>query len=388
MERPLSKFEAILLLLLFIPAISLPLAKQIIIGEPATTALEGHEPHPFPKFSPRRKDLTAFAENFEGYYNDHFGFRSLLLDSGNILRVKYFGLSPSPDVIIGKAGWFFYTGGGSLVRLKENTGFTGEQLEAWLHFMERRQHWLGSMGIRYLFVIPRDKQTIYPEFLPSRFSHSSPGCAIDQLIAYISAHSSVQVLDLRDSLLAAKKHDQVYFTLDSHWNTVGAYAGYSAIIKRLSEWFPGLKVVDRSQYNLVTRTAPGGDLARMAGIPSLTSKWFDLFPAKELATQKTMIFDLPGFAGPPIYASFTTEITPPSPLPRAVIMRDSYANGLQPYLSQNFSRISYLYYAKFGNAEFEKALADFVTAEHPDVFIDEMLERVMYDRVSVKKTGF
>ena len=387
LERPISKFEAILLLLFFIPAISLPLAKQIIMEEPDNFAVEAHAPHPFPEFSLRRKNLNGFAEDFENYYGDHFGFRSLLLNGGNILRVRYLGMSPTPDVVVGKDGWFFYAGGGSLDRASEESSFTLAQLQHWQSFLEERQRWLNRRGIRYLFVIPRDKQTIYPEFLPSRFSHSTPGKMIDQLVRYLSAHSSVPVLDLRDSLLAAKARDQIYYSLDTHWNSVGAFAGYTRIMERLAEWFPELKPVDRSQFNLVTYITSDGDLARMAGIPSLTSRQFQLVPAQKLAGPKKMRAVLPGIAQSRTHA-FATEITPPSSFPRAVMIGDSFSRGLQPYLSRNFSRISYFYHPPSYDAAFEKALGDYLITEHPDVFIDEMLERNIDGNVPEKRHVF
>ena len=65
-----------------------------------------------------------------------------------------------------------------------------------------------------------------------------------------------------------------------------------------------------------------------------------------------------------------TEIDDPS-LPRAVIFRDSFVSRLVPFLSEHFSRAVYLWQNDFD--------ADVVTKEHPDVVIQEIVGRHLYN---------
>ena len=65
-----------------------------------------------------------------------------------------------------------------------------------------------------------------------------------------------------------------------------------------------------------------------------------------------------------------TEI-PGSPLPHAVIFRDSFASRLGPLLSEHFSRAVYLWQNDFD--------ADAVEREHPDVVIQEIVGRHLYN---------
>jgi hypothetical protein len=64
-----------------------------------------------------------------------------------------------------------------------------------------------------------------------------------------------------------------------------------------------------------------------------------------------------------------TEI-PGSPLPRAVVFRDSFASRLVPFLSEHFSRAVYLWQNDFDPEIVEK--------EHPDVVIQEIVSRHLY----------
>jgi hypothetical protein len=65
-----------------------------------------------------------------------------------------------------------------------------------------------------------------------------------------------------------------------------------------------------------------------------------------------------------------TEINDPS-LPRAVIFRDSFTSQLVPFLSEHFSRAVYLWQNDFD--------ADVVSKEHPDVVIQEIVGRHLYN---------
>jgi hypothetical protein len=60
---------------------------------------------------------------------------------------------------------------------------------------------------------------------------------------------------------------------------------------------------------------------------------------------------------------------PEGQLPRAVMFRDSYASWLIPLLSENFSRILFSWQYTFDS--------EIVEREHPDVVIQEMVERVL-----------
>ncbi len=60
-----------------------------------------------------------------------------------------------------------------------------------------------------------------------------------------------------------------------------------------------------------------------------------------------------------------------SELPRAIMFGDSFSEGMWPFLSEYFSRIVY----------FQKAFdCRIVEAEHPDIVIEEIVERAVPHR--------
>ncbi len=75
--------------------------------------------------------------------------------------------SSRPDVMIGRDGWLFFTGKQMIENYRGVKTFTPGELQNWQTLLEKRRDWLARRGIKYLCVIPPDKHSIYPEYLPA-----------------------------------------------------------------------------------------------------------------------------------------------------------------------------------------------------------------------------
>ena len=89
-----------------------------------------------------------------------------------------------------------------------------------------------------------------------------------------------------------------------------------------------------------------------------------------LRPRRARVVDPAGAAPTDELGRLVTEIDDPS-LPRAVIFRDSFTSRLVPFLSEHFSRAVYLWQNDFD--------ADVVQKEHPDVVIQEIVGRHLYN---------
>jgi len=374
-EPRISKFEAALLTVMFVVLITLPLYKQLVAGEPTTESIEGRRLNPLPEFSLKHA-LREFPGKFEAYYNDHFGFRAALLKVGGYVGVKYANVPLSSDVIIGKEGWLFKRYGQSMEDYRGGPLFTDAELDQWKRTLERKQEWLAKRGIQFLFVVAPEKQTIYPEFMPDKYSRLHDPTAGQQLVSYLKAHSTVHLLSLIEPVMEAKSKggDRIYFRHDTHWNTLGAFVGYTTLMNRLHEWYPDLKPKDRSEFQLVMEYNKG-DLARMMGMPEYSAG--DEPTLKPIDAPKTTNtpFKVEG-AGLLDERSFTLENDNARTKRKAVMMHESYTWALMPLLSADFEKVTYLFRFQ-DDAKFEKALAEAVRREKPDIFIEERVERYL-----------
>ncbi|HWB61558.1 MAG TPA: hypothetical protein VG733_18895 [Chthoniobacteraceae bacterium] len=360
--------EAAVLALLFVAGIVSPFVKQHFFGEPDTSFIEKRILAPAPIVAGGfRSQVRFFPGKFDAWYGDHFGFRAVLLEAGAVIKVRGFG--DSDRVMIGKEGWLYLKMDPPLF----TQSFDAKQLAGWKEYLEGRQRWLAARGIKYLFVVPPDKDSIYPEFLPSKAGTPPAELPVDQLVRYLKeTHSPVDILSLREAVLAGKRREQapIYYKQDTHWNSLGAFYGYQEIIRRLSDEVPNLKAIPRNDYRVVFAKEEMHDIADLAGLPAFT-----ILTGPKLAPASPGVIN--AFELRPYVANhpYTVQMPHPANEPRAVVFCDSYTMALAPYYAQSFSRVTYFWPSTYQGLE--KALGETVLAEKPDIFIEERLQRLV-----------
>ncbi len=333
--------------------------------------------------------LVKYSNGLKEYYEDHYGFRTIFINSYNIIITKHIKSVIKGKVIFGKKNWLFWSGEDSLVQYRSFEPLEKKQLKKFTRILEERDAWCRERGIRYLFIIPPNKLTIYPEFMPEGLTRTSEESHVDQFMEYLEKNSDVAVIHLKDTLLQAKEKYQgvhpVYYKTDTHWNHIGAFYAYRAVMEPVAKWFPRVRPFELEDFRQDKSIIPGGDLAAYAGIrnqyrihaiflvpkrprTASTVKLEDFY--RENFSQKKL--DIKDPITPGIYV---TKKSDPS-LPKAVMFRDSFANDLAPHLSEHFRRIVYFWYvAKKDKYDFNP---DVIEHEKPDIVINEAAERVFF----------
>jgi hypothetical protein len=312
-----------------------------------------------------------FPAEFERAFADRFAGRAALLRLHHRAMVDVFGVSPAPNVLIGRDDWLYFLGedGKALERHYRGTLPTPDaDLAAVVAELKRRQRFLESLRIPYVVVIVPEKFTVYPEHLPRWARSSARPTPLERLAEKLRADSTLRWVDLREPLRAAKSGGRLYYATDSHWNMAGAAVGYEAIMREVQRALPAGKL-PRIAPPRLPPYVPGvdvyaGDLARQVGFaPRYREPDYAPF-AKVLAEPAARCgrrTDSGSDEGFEFYACANAA------LPRAVVYRDSMAIPLIPLLSENFSRVVYV-----GSRRLDPAL---VLRERPDVVIEEMVER-------------
>ena len=363
------RFRDLATVALFLGAIALPATVGFLQDHGVAVAGENRRAAPRPPLALRRKALREYPAAFEAWYNDAFGLRAPLIRGYNHAMVGWFGVSPNPKVVIGKDGWLFLGAERTMDDYRVVQPFRPQDLEAWQHALEDRQAWLAARGIRFLVVLPPNGQTVYPEFVPDAYDRVRPTSRLDQLATHLAAHSTIELLDLRPALLAAKAHERVWHRTDSHWNDRGAFVAYQAIVDRLARWYPNMTPAPRDAFEeTVEADQPGRDLAGMLDLR-------DVFREDVLGLRRRT----PGRASsadPHVDVARDTKEPWAVPQayeggdptgPRAVVLRDSFSIGLIPLLSEHFSRVLYLTTYDLRPRLIER--------ERPDVVILQLVER-------------
>jgi hypothetical protein len=389
--RPHRRSSSALLVALFVAGMLLPALEWKFHLDAGARLTENRELAPAPTW-PRTWDAALqFPRAFDAYWNDAFGFRPRLIRWHAIARYEL-GVSPTPLVIPGKDGWLFYAVDGKTDWFRGVSRLPEARLARWKTHLEARRDWLARRGIRFLYVITPDKETIYPELVPARYARLTE-TAVGQLVDYMRANSTVEIVDLRPALLAAKPAETLYSRTDTHWNHQGAFAGYAEIMRRLKAWFPDL--TPRARGDFVLRQGPpwSGDLAAMMGLVEFLAE-----PRPELVPVPPYTSRPSARRGsPPRDTVRYAAMEGPSPArPRAVVFHDSFflppeqrADPKKPLRTDAFMpsdtpfRLVDLFAEQFSRSVFTWQHTfdpQLVEREHPDVVIEEEVERMLqYD---------
>lgn len=327
--------------------------------------LENRKPAPRPELPRSLGDVTAYPERFGAFFADRFGFRREMLNLRGRIALRLLHKSSSPLVIVGSHGWLFYAGEQSIPNHLHQISVPAAELDNWARQLQERRLWFAAHGIKYLFVIAPDKQSIYSEYMPRYLAPQQGETRLDQLSRRLFREPAW--LDLRAPLRSAKDNEPLYFQLDTHWNDRGAHYAYRAIMQRL-----GLPALDRPE-NALAEYERAGDLARMSGI---IEKENDAAFPTQCAIAERVAYDValpPGpnqpsptdpYDAPASRCSTGTE--------RLLMFHDSFGEALWPYLSESFARVVYVW--RQPSLEQMQAV---VAVDHPTVVIEERVERFL-----------
>lgn len=201
---------------------------------------------------------TDFFSDFDDYFTEHLTFRSQLVTADNYIKSQLLG-GDAGNVVAGKDGYIF-----SAETLDDYTGetFSRRKINNIARTVKLMQDKVLSDGNNFVFTVAPNKNTVYPEYMPSRYvqgTESNLSLLADQL-----KKSGVHYVDLKSVL---KSYDtQLYLKRDTHWNNLGALYGFSAIMESLgknTKDYNGLEYSYEKQWR--------GDLDKMlypcGGIP-------------------------------------------------------------------------------------------------------------------------
>ena len=331
--------------------------------------LEKRQLAKWPDFPKDMRDVWAFPENVEKYFSDHFGFRNWFLKQYK--KIKFgIGDSPSPDVIIGKEGWLFL---GSVKMGYERHGdpigdflgknlFSDDELDLLAAYFKDVNAWLKEKGIAYLFVIAPNKTSVYEEYLPDYIKRETSVTAMDQLISCIAERTNVHTLDLRPPLRKAKDEHLLYYKADTHWNLSGANVAQFEIIQKITEMFPE-KIGPATLFKMEASVRKGGDLSAFIGREFVSE--CELRPIFRDANSPARVDGSRDNRFPHTVTCDQGDLV-------AVVFRDSFFTALEPYLSRQFKRSTYIW-----ERLNYPTLAEYVAKEQPHIVIEEWVERAL-----------
>lgn len=364
----------IALIALFFAALWLPLAGQVLRLDPAPATDENRALAPPPPLEWSAQALKEFPQRFERWYNDHFGFRDSLVRQYHTAHFGWLGNADPQKVIKGKQGWLYLGRHALIDEVRGLNPLREDEVTAWVQRLTTIQRWQSDRGREFLLVLVPDKHRVFPEHLPDWFTPSEDRRK-EQLLEAL-AETDIDALDLTAALRAARHESEhpIWLKTDTHWNGIGAYHGYRAILERLQPAFPALQPVAADGLVLAEKP-PGhggvwhrtGNLAAQLGVRDLVPEtWLGWLPAGPRAAPAA--FPPPTRDPGGVNVPYATAIND-NALPTALVTGGSFRWALVPLLSEHFRRVLY---TDFRYCFFDPELA---AAEDPDIILFVMTER-------------
>lgn len=332
----------------FVLILLLPLTEQLtgMFGADTAGLRERRRLNALPSL--RSEAPLELPKEFDRYYQDNFGMRSLFIRTANSIRYHLLQVSPHPRVLVGRDGWLFHGEQWHREFFQGRSRFSDRELAHLRRVFRARAEFLEALGIHYLIVVVPSKGSVYPEYYSPRFPRVSPHTRFDQFLAEVAEPLDLPVLDLRPNLRAAKESSPypLYIRTDSHWNDLGAYHGYLGVIEALQEYYPDLKPLPREMFRRQLRTRAGGFGSMLGVFGTPESNVHVLVPLRQdkalsrARSARQQRIEETGSAKHPLHIVRSAN-SEQVQIPSAIVYRDSFFSRMLKFFSQHVAISSY-----------------------------------------------
>lgn len=291
-----------------------------------------------------------------------FRWRMALIRKFNAFRFAA-GDSIFNEGLVGKDGWLFYTGDYS-IHDYQKTGLMGpSRLEYLAGILGSLEEQVTQNGGTLWLVIPPDKNTIYPQYMPDQIPVIGEVSRLDQLIDFLRQKNEINLLDLRPLFTEVSQSDHIYYKSDAHWNCLGAYYGSNELLTQISALHPEIQTHPLTDYEFGAMTDSTLDIAGVMGL-SLQEETVTLTPKFATGSISRALYEKND--------RMNIAVNSETDLPAALVIHDSfYTECLNQFIEPQFSRVISSHYEKVALSDYMELLE----AEQPDVVIVEFAER-------------
>lgn len=296
----------------------------------------------FPKFSIQSVRDKSFMNGFESYISDHF-----------IGRIKWIELKVDTELLIGKKeiNNIYITDNMLIEKLQEpNYPEINKSVDAINNLAERFKN------PEYYVLVAPTSAGIYLDKLPNDAPQVQQKEAVIDYI-YGSLSDNITSIDVYSNLYASKD-EYIYYRNDHHWTSLGAYYTYNTAIQKL-----GFTPISYSKFNIehvsddfkgtfYSKSLYNGIKADTIDIYTMDkSKGIQSMVVNDGTSETTFdtLYDRSYLDTKDKYGTFLSENNPIVTVKtniqndkKILIIKDSYANSVVPFLAEHYSEITIL----------------------------------------------
>lgn len=338
------------------------LAWHLLLPDRERSGVENRTLAQFPEFSWESLKDGSFTQGVEEYFADQFP-----------LRDQWTGLKARTEQLLGKREFNgVYLCGDALIAKVEppKDGLEEKNLSYVSRLAERTE-----LPV-YLGLIPSAAE-IWRDRLPK-------GAESWDQAAFIAQAGSLEGVEPVDFLTALRDHagerawEGIFYRTDHHWTTLGAYYGYAAVMEALGRGEEVLEVEEAKKRDLPVSNGFQGTLYSQSGVhwlePDSIEFWvedhFQVTSWRSGKPEAAELYDYDYLGEKDKYSAFLGGNQPlcviknPEGTGKLLLIRDSYADSLAPFLALHFEEVHLLdprYYrysaAKYGSENGLDAIA-------------------------------
>lgn len=290
------------------------------------------------------------------YFQEHFAFRNELVTANALIQGKLLGVSTASGVIQGTDGWLYYRD--SLEDYQGRELLSERSLFNLAHTMGMTQRNLEARGVKFLFAVAPNKNSLYAEHMPYYYDFKvTEENNLKRLVSYLEAEN-VTYADLFS--LFREQEEVLYHMRDSHWNNRGAALAADKILNVL-----GKEHLSYEGDSFTVRRDYYGDLDQM------------LYP-KAMTPEDEIYFD----SGPnftyveEVESNFAPRVSTVSAgkTGSLVAYRDSFGNALLPFLADAYGAAYFSRGVPYQMTDVDTCQADTVMIIRAERFLPEMVQ--------------
>lgn len=309
-----------------------------------------YENRPLSRF-PRNFDVS-FPSGFQDFFSDNFGLRATYISTVSYITSKLFADSLNEKVIIGKNGWLFFDQ--TIDDYLGKDRLSDLEVKRLARILAVMSSYIRSLGIEFYFMPVPNKNSVYPEYMPKRYSDvRDPDPSLLIRLTKELSNEGIGMIELLTDYINRKEEGLLYHKKDTHWNNKGAYIACTKILDLLD--VPYIRI-EETNYDI--RKDHFGDLQKM------------LTPAFRILDDQVYINQDNEYSYISNFRTFDdlAIITGAKGSDKTLLMhRDSFANALIPLLSGHF--LESYYYRHF---PYDYSL---LLSHSPDAVIVQIAER-------------
>jgi len=198
-----------------------------IAHEPAVE--EMRKPKPISRLIPRLAAMDpTLADDINGWFNDRYGFRGLLIRINN--EIEYDAFRMSDRVVIGHDGWLFTKDW--LALIAQNSRDAAME-DASIAAVRHLRDCLAARGVRLVVVLNTWKSSLYPQYLPAPLPVDPPARLLERLSRTLATEPDILFVD-GEKILFAHRDDLLFHKTDVHMDLKGASYVYRALIEDIA----------------------------------------------------------------------------------------------------------------------------------------------------------